>query len=85
MTLLGFRKLTESCTERMTVQLLQCTGMSRDTFTRPSPVLVLQATNGGVRRPGCEARMQQEHPYMEHDSVDWQPCMKHVQTGISPA
>ena len=24
-------------------------------FTRPSPVLVLQATNAGVRRPGNEA------------------------------
>ena len=53
-------------------------GRSRDTFTRPSPVLVLQATDGGVRRPGCEASMQLEHPCMEHNFVDWQPCMKNM-------
>jgi len=27
----------------------------RDCFTRPSPALVLQATNAGARRPGYEA------------------------------
>ena len=78
-TFLGFRKLTESCTERM-CNSSKYTGMSCDMFIRPSPMLVLQATNGGVRRPGCEANMQLEHPCMEHYCVDWQPCTKPVQT-----
>ena len=35
---------------------IQRPGMSLhvNSFTRPSPVLVLQATNAGVRRPGYE-------------------------------
>ena len=34
------------------IQLCHCTWLG---FTRPSPTLVLQATNAGVRRPGYEA------------------------------
>ena len=35
----------------------QCVGMSLHviSFTRPSPTLILQVTNAGVRRPGYEA------------------------------
>jgi len=34
------------------VQVCHCMWLN---FTRPSPALVLQATNGGVRRPGYKA------------------------------
>ena len=64
-TFLEFRKLTESCTERMcnssNVQVCHVRGK----FTRPSPVLVLQATNGGVRRHATGT-----YPCMENNSVE---------------
>ena len=48
------QKAAYSCTECATpphIQVHHCTWLS---FTRPSPVLVLQATTTGVRRPGYE-------------------------------
>ena len=38
------------------VPLLHTSTLHVTSFTRPSPALVLQATNAGVRRPGNEAR-----------------------------
>ena len=48
--LLFFRE----CATPPHVQVRHCTWLS---FTRPSPALVLQATNAGVRRPGYEATL----------------------------
>ena len=42
------------------VQIHHCTSLS---FTRPSPALVLQVTNVGVRRPGCEATWLYNCPF----------------------
>ena len=52
-TFLGFRKPLCSCTEGM-CHSSTCPGTSLHVthFTRPSPTLVLQVTNAGVRRPG---------------------------------
>ena len=52
----GFRKPLDRCTEQMRHSSIR-PGMSMHVtqFTRPSPTLVLQATNTGVRRPGYEA------------------------------
>ena len=61
-TFLGFRKLT--CIERMCHSSTRAGwSLHMTTFTRPSfPMLVLQATNTGVRRPGYEANsLQQPH------------------------
>ena len=46
--LLFFRE----CATPPHIQVRHCTWLS---FTRPSPTLVLQATNSGVRRPGYKA------------------------------
>ena len=61
-TFLGFRKPLYSCTEVHvmchsstrpgTFTVRHCTWPS---FTGPSPVLVLQATNAGARRPGYKS------------------------------
>jgi len=55
-TFLGFRKPLYSCTEGICHSSTR-PGMSvhRFSFTRPSPALVLQVTNAGVRRPGYKA------------------------------
>jgi len=53
---LGFRKPLYSCTEGMCYSSTRpCTSYHVTQFTRPSPALVLQATNTGARRPEYEA------------------------------
>ena len=57
-----FRKPSHSCTEGMYPLLCtsnQCSGTSLNmiSITRPSSVLVLQATNIGVRKPGYKANV----------------------------
>jgi len=55
-TFLGFRKPLYSCTEWMCHSSTRpWTSLHVISFTRPSPTLVLQATNAGVRRPGYQA------------------------------
>ena len=59
-TFLGFRKPLYSRTEGM-CHSSTCPGTSLDviSFTRPSPTLVLQVTNAGVRRPGYKVTVSQ--------------------------
>ena len=47
------KELCYSSTCPPNVRVCHCTWLS---FTRPSPMLILQVTNTGVRRPGYEAR-----------------------------
>ena len=59
---LGFRKPLYSCTEGMCHSFTR-PGMSYHVtrFTRPSPALLWQATNTGVRRPGYEPSLSMAH------------------------
>ena len=50
---LAYLLFFQECATPPHVQAHHTTWLS---FTRPSPTLVLQATNAGVRRPGYEAR-----------------------------
>ena len=56
---LAYLLLFLECATPPHVQVCHCTWFS---FTRPSPVLVLQATNAGVRRPGYETLTH--HPWV---------------------
>ena len=49
-----FTAVQKECATPPHVQVRRTTWLS---FTRPSPALVLQATNAGARRPGYEARL----------------------------
>ena len=50
-----FTAVQKECTTPPHVQIRHTTWLS---FTRPSPALVLQATNTGVRKPGYEATIK---------------------------
>jgi len=54
-TFLGFRKPLYSCTEECATSLHTSSQVHHCMWLEPSPALVLQATNAGVRRPGYEA------------------------------
>jgi len=49
---LAYLRFLQECTTPPHVQVRHTVWLS---FTRPSPTLVLQATNAGARRPGYEA------------------------------
>ena len=64
-TFLGFRSrftaVQKECATPPHIQVRHTTWLS---FTRPSPALVLQATNAGVRRPGNKANLALDVWYM---------------------
>ena len=61
--LLFFRE----CATPPHVQVCHTTWLS---FTRPSPILVLQVTNAGVRRPGYKAILR-HHCWLVHIITHW--------------
>ena len=56
---LTYLQVFRECATPPHIQVRHCTWLS---FTRPSPGLVLQATNAGVRRPGYEAMFLLSEP-----------------------
>jgi len=69
---IGFRKLLYCYRERMchsSPRPPKHLGMSLQviSFTWPSPVLVLQATNAGKRRPGYEATTMRYNTQIDHE------------------
>ena len=67
---LAYLQVFRECATPPHVQVCHCMWLS---FTRPSPALVLQATNAGVRRPGYEATYT-ELPFLNAVCVHYLCC-----------